>query len=947
MSGLILFMHIFATDRKQRRRSRAARHLLPARKYLVIPVLLVVLSAVTLSFGTHTEAYADMVPEYEIEPAIFGVSILVDGELFEASPIMYSKSHHAIIGKIVEFNDTSGTLPPNSILLVQSPESIYRTIQSAASMGASALVVYEPDGAAVLNETDIIPPRYRSTIPVITTTEGTALHDTWKSDPDVTVSLIFGRGGFEALDGAIDLGILKIAGSVYGVVAAEDAIQIIDISVPDHPLAVSAAYARMDNFKALRGASDVEIVTISDTHYAVVAGTNAIQIIDVSDPHNLVPVSSMFDNVDGFDALRGVSDMVIVELSGDIYCITASRGDDAIQVIDITNPYRPKPVGVAYDDEEGFEGLGGARGIDVITVRERLYAAVAGYDDDAVQIVDLVNPQQPLPVIAIKNSTDQIWLLDGVIDIETLIDGDDAFVIAVSHHDNAIQVINVTTPHMPMPTRSIVDDSFRFGSLSKPWDMELVETGNNVFGIVTARDEESVQVMDFSNPAAPRPTSIFPDENDEDDPPLQDLWGMDTVIIENIPYAIAVSPIYDKLYIMDMNQPASLVLVSEISQDAEIDLAELGGGGIEIFNINNRTYSIIVDYIRDALQIIDITNPTLPLPVSVMYDEYDDIEELDGPFDVEVMNSGDKVYALVTGYHDDGIQMIDITNPALPKAAYYMNNDTDEGTALHGVRGLDIAEIAGRPYAVVASSDDDAIQIIDLVNPAFPIPVTAVYHDELYEPEDGIGRDVRVRALEGAWDVDVFNVEDHTYAIVTGYRTDSIQIINITNPVKPWPVEAFFDDEVIYGMDGPGDVETYALSDKTYALIAAKWDGAVHIVDVTNPEMPRQVSSVEDNTDGIVALDGAGDVEIIPVGNRVYMAVSGMVDSGIQIIDITDPTDPIPIDSVYDNSRNIKLLEGASSVDTVIISDTLYIMVHGIKDNGVQLLSVSDLLGSP
>ena len=111
--------------------------------------------------------------------------------------------------------------------------------------------------------------------------------------------------------------------------------------------------------------------------------------------------------------------------------------------------------------------------------------------------------------------------------------------------------------------------------------------------------------------------------------------------------------------------------------------------------------------------------------------------------------------------------------------------------------------------------------------------------------------------------------------------------------------------------------------------------------------MPRQVSSVEDNTDGIVALNGAGDVEIIPVGNRMYMAVSGMVDSGIQIIDITDPTDPMPIDSVYDNSRNIKLLEGASSVDTVIISDTVYIMVHGIKDNGVQLLSISDLSGSP
>ena len=907
-------------------------------------VLLLVLSLAVLSY---TDAYAYISPEYEIEPAIFGVSILVDGDLFDASPLMYSKSHQTITGKIVPFNDTLSMLPNDSILLVQSPESIYRMAQNAARLGASALVVYEPDGASTLNDTAFIPPRYRSSIPVITTSEGTALHAAWESDPDAPASLIFGREGFEALDGAIDIETLQIAGSVYGVVAADDAIQIVDISVPGHPLAVSAAYARMDDFKALRGANDVEIVTISDVHYALVAGTNAIQIIDVSDPHNLVSVSAMFDNLDGFDALRGVSDMAIVEQAGAIYCITASRGDDAIQVIDITNPYRPKPVGVAYDDEDGFEGLGGARAIDVVTIRERLYAAVAGFDDDAVQIVDLVNPRQPLPIITIENGTDQTWLLDGVLDIETLSDDEDVFVIAVSYHDDAIQVINMTTPHMPLSARTIVDGTFRFESLDKPWDLEFIEVANNVFGVITAHDEESIQVMDFTNPAAPRPVSIFPDENDEDDPPLRDLWGIDAVIIENVPYAVAVSPIYDKLYIMDMDQPASLVLLSDISQDAEIELEEQGGDGIDIFEIGIRTYAIVADYIRDALQIIDITDPTLPLPVSVMYDEYDGVEVLDGPFDVEVVSHKGKVYALATGYHDDGIQIINITDPALPEAVYYMNNDTDVGIALNGVRGMDIAEIAGRPYAVVASSDDDAIQIIDLVNPAFPIPATAVYHDELYEPEDGIGRDVRVRALEGAWDVDIFDIRDHTYVIVTGYSTDSVQIINITNPVNPWPVEAFFDDEVVYDMDGPGDVETYSISGKTYALIAAKWDGAVHIVNVTNPEMPRHVSSVEDNTDGIVALDGTGDVDLVPVGERMYMVATGMLDSGVQIIDITDPTDPITIDSVYDNARNIRLLGGAASVDTAIISDTLYIMVHGIRDNGVQLLSVSDILSSP
>lgn len=936
-------MYMFAIGMAQQRSARMAAHMPPARRLFMISVL----SVFSALLGAHTSAYADFVPVYGIEPALSDVSILVDGTLFDASQVVYSKSYQNIIGKITFFENTTDTLQPDTILLAQSPASVYRMIQDAAQLGAAALVIYEPDGTSTLDETDAIPSGYRSPIPVITTSDGAALHAAWESDPDITVSVIFGREGYDALDGAVDVDVLSIGGSTYAVVAADDAVQIIDISVPDYPLAVSAAYARTDGFEALRGANDVEIVTISDAHYALIAGTNAIQVIDVSDPHNLEPASSMFDNVGGFDALRGVSDMVIVEQSGDIYCITASRGDNAIQIIDITNPYRPNPVGVAYDGEEGFEGLGGARGIDVITVHGRLYAAVAGYDDDSVQIVDLVQPQQPLPVVAITNNTDQSWLLDGVIDVETMIDDEDAFVLAVSHHDNAIQVINITAPHTPLATRSIVDDSFRFGSLNQPWDLELVEYRTSVYGIVTAQDEESVQVIDFTNPAAPRPISEFPDENDEDDPPLLDLWGVDTVTIDTTPYALAVSPIYDKLYILNMQQPASVTLASELTQDEDVDLAEQGTGGLEIFSIDDHVYGIVAVYAQDALQIIDITDPNLPLPVSTIYDEYDDIEELDGPFDVEVVRSGDTLYALATGYHDDGLQVIDITDPALPKALYHMNNDTDEGVALHGVRGLDIAEIAGRLYAVMASSDDDAVQIIDLVNPTFPIPVTAIYHDELYEPDDGLSRDVRVRALEGAWDVDVFNVGDHTYAIATGYRTDSVQIINITNPIKPWPVEAFLDDEVIYEMDGPGDVETYTISDNTYALIAAKWDGAVHIINVTNPEMPRHVSSIEDNTDGIIALDGAGDVELVHVGNRVYMVASGMLDSGIQIIDITDPENPVPVDSVYDNARNIRLLGGASSVAAAVISDTLYVMVHGIQDDGVQLLSVSNLTSSP
>ena len=68
---------------------------------------------------------------------------------------------------------------------------------------------------------------------------------------------------------------------------------------------------------------------------------SAVQIIDISHPTSPTATASVFDSRGNFDALYRASDIEVATISGKPYALVASWADDAIQVIDITNPSSP------------------------------------------------------------------------------------------------------------------------------------------------------------------------------------------------------------------------------------------------------------------------------------------------------------------------------------------------------------------------------------------------------------------------------------------------------------------------------------------------------------------------------------------------------------------------------------------------------------------------------
>ena len=98
--------------------------------------------------------------------------------------------------------------------------------------------------------------------------------------------------------------------------------------------------------------------------------------------------------------------------------------------------------------------------------------------------------------------------------------------------------------------------------------------------------------------------------------------------------------------------------------------------------------------------------------------ETDDSRELDLAIDIAIFKHGGANYAAVAAYEDDGVQIINLADPASPSAAGRLR---DGGSLeLDGAIDIAIFEHRGANYAAVAASLDDVVQIINLADPASP-----------------------------------------------------------------------------------------------------------------------------------------------------------------------------------------------------------------------------------
>ena len=592
----------------------------------------------------------------------------------------------------------------------------------------------------------------------------------------------------------------------------------------------------------------------------------------------LAPVAAVTDGEGGYEVLNGASDITVHTIGNSHYALVASQGDDGVQIIDITNPAMPTAIAAVTDEVDGFTELDGASGITTHTIGTSHYALVSSQFDDGVQIIDITTPASPTAIAAVTDGADGYTALNGASDITVHTIGNSHYALVASITDDGVQIIDITTPASPTAIAAVTDDSGGFTELDGASVITTHTIGSSHYALVASGNDNGVQIIDITTPA--------------------------------MPTAIAA-------------------VTDEVDGFTELD----GASAIATHTIGSSHYALVSSQFDDGVQIIDITTPAMPTAVAVMTDGVDGYTELEGAWDITTHTIGTSHYALVASLEDNGVQIIDITNPASPSAVARARDGFGGYTALAGAAGITTHTIAGRHYALVAAFDDGGLQIIEMLPPDLTLAPVAAVIDEFGG----------YTALDWANYIAVHTIGTSHYALVTSSLDDGVQIIDITDPAMPTVVAAVTDGADGYTeLDGATGIAIHTVGNSTYALVTANNDDGVQIIDITDPAMPTAVAAVTDGADGYTALNGAAGITTHTIGSSHYALVASLADDGVQIINITDPTDPSAAAAVTDGADGYTELDGAWDITTHTIGSSHYALVASLVDDGVQIINITN-----
>ena len=183
---------------------------------------------------------------------------------------------------------------------------------------------------------------------------------------------------------------------------------------------------------------------------------------------------------------------------------------------------------------------------------------------------------------------------------------------------------------------------------------------------------------------------------------------------------------------------------------------------------------------------------------------------------------------------------------------------------------------------------------------------------------------------------------------MASHDDSGVQIIDITDPTDPVAVSAVSNSDSGYKLGGASYITTTTIGSSTYALVTARTSNAIQIIDITNPSNPVYASSPT-NGGTYSKLTDASSIAVV-TGQQTYAFVTSphneqnaiiTVKSGIQVIDITTPYSPTPVSTIIDDAGGYTTLKGAEYITTTTIDSSTYALVAAEDDNDVQIMSIT------
>ncbi|MCY4490252.1 MAG: hypothetical protein OXC46_02170 [Thaumarchaeota archaeon] len=397
-------------------------------------------------------------------------------------------------------------------------------------------------------------------------------------------------------------------------------------------------------------------------------------------------------------------------------------------------------------------------------------------------------------------------------------------------------------------------------------------------------------------------------------PPPPDLW------LAGLAAIIAISTFGLFFESSFAQTDITITLTDTITDDTSIYIGE--PQDITSFVINNKTYVAVASSTEDGVQIIDVSDPNNITATSSITG--DTAPELDGPFKLSLFDINGKTYLAVASITDSGVQILDVSNPNSIVAADSVDATTDS-LSLNTPYGIDTFVANGKTYAAVVASTASylgAVQIIDITDPNNITGAGSITDDQTV-------------LLGFPISITTFVIDGKTYAIVGDSLRNAVQIIDVTTPSNITVAGALTNDYGTLAINEPANISTFVTNDKTYAAISSDVSG-VQIIDVSDPNNITAADSIVD--DSTLLLNSANDISVFVIYNKTYAAVTSDSEYGVQILDLTDPNEIVAVGSTDDISLTI---DQANQITSFEISNKTYVAVTGTFYNTVHILEIT------
>ena len=550
-------------------------------------------------------------------------------------------------------------------------------------------------------------------------------------NPAPASAITHGVGGYTELFNPHAVTTVTIDSSTFAIATAisGDGVQIIDITDPYNPAPASAITDGRDGFTELDGPYGITITTIGASTYAIVASVwgDGVQIIDITDPYNPTPASAITDGVDGYTELHHAIHVTTVTIDSSTYALVAGKYDDGIQIIkiepeyisahtsnqnppfEITQNLAISPFGSIQNGTNGFDSIERPIRISTFEIDNSIYAGVTSAKSKSFTIVNITDPSSPSQVTVLDPSVNSLF---AITDAEySVIDGF-TYAISISSHNDRVLIINVSNPSLPSLV-TYVEDGANYTELEDPLDVTIATIGTSIFALVAAFDDNGVQIIDITDPSNPTPASAISFDNDYTK--LNGPISITTIAIGTSTFALVSSVWSNGVQIIDITDPYNPAPASAVSNGVNGYTELFHPHSIAAVTIGTSTFALAAAISGDGVQIIDITDPYNPIPASALTDGRDGFTELDGSRFVTTIAIDTSMYALVAGFYDNGVQIIDITDPYNPIPASALADGEDGYTKLHNTESIIAVTIDSSAYALVASSGGiGGVQIIKL-----------------------------------------------------------------------------------------------------------------------------------------------------------------------------------------------------------------------------------------